>query len=139
MISTRGRYALRVMIDIANHSTGSYVPMKEVALRQNISLKYIEQIAPVLTKAGFIEGVHGKGGGYRLARKPSDYTVGEILRVTEKDLAPVACLECGGAGCDMAKRCPTLPMWKEYYAITQDFFDGKTLADLIRAQAEKAN
>ena len=90
MISTRGRYALRVMIDLAEHSNGGYIPMKDVAARQEISLKYLERILPVLAKNGLVEGIQGKGGGYRLTREPAAYPVGEILRLTEGDLAPVA-------------------------------------------------
>ncbi|MBQ3284824.1 MAG: Rrf2 family transcriptional regulator, partial [Ruminococcus sp.] len=90
MVSTRGRYALRVLIDLSEHNNGSYIPMKDVAARQEISLKYLERILPTLTKAKLIEGVHGKGGGYKLTRAPEDYTVGEVLRLTEGDLAPVA-------------------------------------------------
>jgi len=131
MISTRGRYALRVMIDLAEHSNGGYIPMKEVAQRQNISLKYIERIVPVLTKSGCVEGVHGKGGGYRLTRPPEDYTVGEILRRGEGDLAPVACLQEGAKPCPRAAECRTLPMWKEYYDLTRRYFEGITLADLM--------
>ena len=95
MISTRGRYALRVMIDLAEHADDGYIPMKEVAQRQGISLKYLERIMPALSKNNLVEGVHGKGGGYRLSRKPGDYTAGEILRLVEGSLAPVACLACG--------------------------------------------
>ena len=131
MISTRGRYALRVMIDLAEHSNGGYIPMKEVAQRQEISLKYIERIVPVLTKSGCVEGGHGKGGGYRLTRPPEDYTVGEILRLAEGDLSPVACLQEGAKPCPRAAECRTLPMWKEYYDLTRRYFDGITLADLM--------
>ena len=131
MISTRGRYALRVMIDLAEHSNGGYIPMKEVAQRQEISLKYIERIVPVLTKSGCVEGVHGKGGGYRLTRPPEDYTVGEILRLAEGDLSPVACLQEGAKPCPRAAECRTLPMWKEYYDLTRRYFDGITLANLM--------
>ena len=131
MISTRGRYALRVMIDLAEHSNGGYIPMKEVAQRQEISLKYIERIVPVLTKSGCVEGVHGKGGGYRLTRPPEDYTVGEILRLAEGDLSPVACLQEGAKPCPRAAECRTLPMWKKYYDLTRRYFDGITLADLM--------
>ena len=98
MISTKGRYALRVMIDLAQNYGNGYVPMKEVAKRQNISLKYLERILPVLTKNKLIEGLQGKGGGYRLTYTPDRYRVGDILRLTEGDLAPVACLGCGGNG-----------------------------------------
>ena len=98
-ISSRGRYALRVMIDLAEHSDESYTPMKEVAKRQDVSLKYLEKILPLLVAERLIEGIQGKGGGYRLTRKPEDYTIWEILRLTEGDLAPVACLECGAERC----------------------------------------
>ncbi len=130
MISTRGRYALRVMIDLAEHRNGSYIPMKEVAERQDISLKYIERIMPLLTKENFVEGQHGKGGGYKLCREPEDYTAGEILRAAEGDLAPVACLGCNAQPCTRAAYCKTLPMWEKYYKLTNDFFNGITLADL---------
>ena len=132
MISTRGRYALRVMIDLAEHGGGDFVPMKEVAARQEISLKYIERIMPLLTKENLVEGQHGKGGGYRLCRPPEDYPVGEILRATEGGLAPVACLECGAKPCPSAAECCTLPMWKKYYAMTNEFFDGISIADLMK-------
>ena len=132
MISTRGRYALRVIIDLAEHGGGDFVPMKEVAARQEISLKYIERIMPLLTKENLVEGQHGKGGGYRLCRPPEDYSVGEILRITEGGLAPVACLERGAKPCPRAAECRTLPMWKKYYAMTNEFFDGISIADLMK-------
>ena len=132
MISTRGRYALRVMIDLAEHGGGDFVPMKEVAARQEISLKYIERIMPLLTKENLVEGLHGKGGGYRLCRPSEDYSVGEILRITEGELAPVACLERGAKPCPRAAECRTLPMWKKYYAMTNEFFDGISIADLMK-------
>jgi len=131
MISTRGRYALRVMIDLAEHATENYVPMKEVAERQNISLKYIERIIPALSKNELVEGVQGKGGGYRLKREPKEYTVGEILRLTEGDLAPVACLECGAEPCDREATCKTLSMWSKFYEMTNEYFDSITLAELV--------
>ena len=132
MISTRGRYALRVMIDLAEHGGGDFVPMKEVAARQEISVKYIERIMPLLTKENLVEGQHGKGGGYRLCRPPEDYSVGEILRISEGELAPVACLERGAKPCPRAAECRTLPMWKKYYAMTNEFFDGISIADLMK-------
>lgn len=132
MVSTRGRYALRVMIDLAEHYDGEYIPMKIVAERQELSLKYIERIMPLLTKGKLVEGVHGKGGGYKLVRKPEDYSVGEILRLTEGDLAPVSCLECGTAPCERAGSCKTLPMWTEFYDIVNKYFDGISLADLLK-------
>ncbi|MBQ9948246.1 MAG: RrF2 family transcriptional regulator [Oscillospiraceae bacterium] len=130
MISTRGRYALRVMIDLAEHATEGYIPMKEVAQRQEISLKYLERILPVLVKNGLVEGVQGKGGGYRLCRSPEECTVGEILRLTEGDLAPVACLECQAEPCEKRDSCKTLSMWSEFHRLTNEYFDSVTLADL---------
>ena len=130
MISTRGRYALRVLADLAEHRSEGFVPMKDVAARQEISLKYMEKILPVLTKNHIVDGIQGKGGGYRLSREPGEYTLGEILRLTEGDLAPVACLSGKAGGCDRAANCRTLPMWKKYYELTTAYFDGITLADL---------
>ena len=132
MISTRGRYALRVMIDLAEHQSDGYIPMKDVAQRQGISLKYLERILPALVQAGEIEGVHGKGGGYRLTRAPEDYRVGDILRLTEGDLAPVACLECGAETCARSPDCRTLPMWSELYRRMNEYLDSVTLASLMQ-------
>ena len=132
VISTRGRYALRVMIDLAEHA-GGFTPMKEVAARQGISLKYLEQIMPALSKNGLVEGIHGKGGGYRLTRNPEEYTAGEILRVTEGDLAPVACLACGAEPCARSESCKTVPLWRGFQALTNDYFDGVTLASLAES------
>lgn len=133
MISTRGRYALRVLIDLAEHNTDEYIPMKEIAQRHGISLKYLEKIMPVLIKNNIIEGVSGKGGGYRLIRPANEYIVGDLLRLTEGDLAPVACLGCKADACERADYCKTLPMWKKYYDLTNEYFDGITLADLTKA------
>lgn len=132
MISTRGRYALRVMIDLAEHKNDGYIPMKEVAERQGISLKYLERIMPALSKNNLVQGVHGKGGGYRLSRLAEEYTVGEILRLTEGDLAPVACLECDAKECSRKSECKTLSMWTKYYDMTNEYFDGITLAELLK-------
>lgn len=132
MISTRGRYALRFMIDLAEHGNGRYIPLREIAERQEISLKYIEKIMPLLARGALIEGIHGKGGGYRLCREPEEYTVGEILRLTEGELAPVACLSEGAPPCPRASYCRTLPMWRDYCRMTNEFFDGITVADLIK-------
>nr|WP_316618040.1 RrF2 family transcriptional regulator [uncultured Ruminococcus sp.] len=134
MVSTRGRYALRVLIDLAEHNSGAYIPMKDVAARQDISLKYLERILPTLTKAKLIEGVHGKGGGYKLTRSPEDYTVGEVLRLTEGDLAPVACLSAEAEPCDKAAECRTLGMWKGFYDLTNKYFDGITIASLTSTE-----
>ena len=135
VVSTRGRYALRVMIDIAENSNGNYIAMKEVAERQGISLKYMEKIMPVLVAEKMVEGIHGKGGGYRLTRKPGEYTVGEILRVTEGDLAPVACLECNAEKCSRTAECRTLPMWNELNKRINGYLDSVSLADLMQANA----
>lgn len=131
MISTRGRYALRVLVDLAEHSGSGYVPMKDIAERQGVSLKYLERIVPVLSKNGIIEGVQGKGGGYRLLIPPQECRIGDILRLTEGDLAPVACLECGAEPCERADRCRTYPMWAELYQTINRFLDSKTLAELV--------
>ena len=132
MISTRGRYALRVMIDLAEHSDGNYIAMKSVAERQGISLKYMEKILPPLVSANLIEGVHGKGGGYRLTRAPEAYSVSEILSLTEGSLAPVACLECGAEACKRAPECRTLPMWTELDRLINGYLEKITLADLMK-------
>ena len=133
MISTKGRYALRIMIDLAEHRNGGFIPMKEVAARQEISLKYIERIMPVLTKNNLVKGLHGKGGGYQLTREPDEYTVLEVLQAAEGDLAPVACLEQNAEPCPRAYECRTLPMWKDYYDTTRSFFEDRTIADLMAA------
>lgn len=130
-ISSKGRYALRVLIDLAENDNGSYIPMKVVAERQGISLKYLEHILPTLKQNNIVEGVHGKGGGYRLTRSPEEYTVGEVLRLVEGDLAPVACLECNAEPCKRADSCRTLSMWKNLYTIIVEYFDGITLKDLL--------
>ncbi len=144
MISTRGRYALRVMIDLAecekNTADGEldpskeaapYVALKDVAERQGISKKYLEIIAKDLVTAGFIKGTRGKSGGYRLTRKPEEYTVQEILDVSEGDLAAVACLAKDAGICPRSSYCKTLPMWQEYDELTREFFSKKKLSDLV--------
>ena len=134
MVSTRGRYALRVLIDLAEHNSGAYIPMKDVAARQDISLKYLERILPTLTKAKLIEGVHGKGGGYKLTRSPEEYSVGEVLRLTEGNLAPVACLSADAEPCEKAAECRTLSMWRGFYDLTNKYFDGITIASLTSTE-----
>lgn len=132
MVSTRGRYALRMMIDLAENSRdGAYVAMKDIAGRLEISKKYMEQIMPVLVKNGLVEGQQGQGGGYRLTRQPKDYRVGEILRLTEGDLAPVSCLTAD-APCTRSCGCRTIAMWEKFSKLTNDFFDGITVADLMQ-------
>ncbi len=131
MISTRGRYALRVMIDLAEHNVGGYIPMKEVSQRQDISLKYIERIMPLLREAGLVYGVAGKGGGYRLCRPVESYNLGEILCAAEGDLAPVACLEQNAEPCPRAAGCRTLPVWEGFFRMTNDYFNAIPLTDLL--------
>ena len=133
MISTKGRYSIRILLDLAEHNTGAYIPIKDVAARQDISLKYIERIMPPLKAAGFIESSHGIGGGDRLVRDPDRDTLWDILRVAEGDLAPVTCLQEGAAPCKMAAECKTLPVWQGYYDMTRDYFSNITLADLMKA------
>lgn len=131
IISTRGRYALRVMIDLAENGNSEYIAMKKIAERQGISLKYLERILPVLTQNNIVEGIQGKGGGYRLTRKPQEYRIGEILRLTEGNLAPVSCLECGAEPCEKRDECRTLPMWTKLHNMICDYLDSVTLADLM--------
>ena len=132
MISTRGRYALRVMIDLAENGDGRYIAMKNIAERQGISLKYLERILPVLTQNSIVEGIHGKGGGYRLCRAPEAYTIREILELTEGGFAPVGCLECGAEPCARENECRTLPLWKGLQDVVNNYFDKITLADLMK-------
>ena len=131
MISTKGRYSVRILLDLAEHRGGGYIPMKEVAARQEISLKYIERLMPALKAAGLIDSVHGAGGGYRLTREPEDYTLWEILTLAEGDLAPVSCLQQNAPPCQRAAECRTLPVWQGYYDVTRFYFSGITLADLM--------
>ncbi|MBE5959117.1 MAG: Rrf2 family transcriptional regulator [Lachnospiraceae bacterium] len=132
MISTRGRYAIRVLLDIAEHQQEGYVPMKDVANRQGLSLKYLEQILPALTKNNIVEGIQGKGGGYRLVRLPEEYTIGEILRITERDLAPVACLSESTEKCVRRDICQTIELWEGLYDVINNYLDSKTIADLMK-------
>ena len=132
LVSTKGRYALRVMIDLAEHYSGKYLPMKDVAARQGLSLKYLERIMPLLAKGELIDAVHGKGGGYRLKKAPWDITVGTILRLTEGSIAPVACLEPEASACPRAADCRTIAMWTRFQKLADDYFDSVTLADLAQ-------
>lgn len=130
-ISTRGRYALRVMIDLAEHNTGEYIPLTDIAERQEISEKYLESIISVLSKNNLLDSLRGKGGGYKLAKAPQNYTVAEILNLTEGSLAPVACLDSEKNTCSRAPKCKTLNMWKNLYKLIDDYFKGITIADLL--------
>lgn len=131
MISTKGRYALRVMLDLAMQDPERYIPLKEIASRQELSEKYLEIILKTLVKQKLLRGMRGKGGGYQLTRAPKDYTVGEILMLTEGNLSSVACLAPDAASCDRASCCLTLPMWQKFDSMVHDFFFGITLADLL--------
>jgi len=131
MISTRGRYALRVMLDLAENDNGSYIPLKDIAERLEISKKYLEIIVKDLVRGGLLTAVSGKGGGYRLSRDPEDYPIGEIIELMEGPLAPVACLADDAAACSRSENCLTLPLWKEYYQLIHDFFYNKKLSDLL--------
>lgn len=131
MISTKGRYALRVMLDLAEHSGEGFVPLKDVAERQEISKKYLEIIVKDLVKGELIRGSSGKGGGYTLCRAPENYTVGEIVELTEGSLAAVACLAANAEKCPRAAQCRTLPFWAEYDRLSRDFFYSKKLTDLL--------
>ena len=131
MISTKGRYALRVMLDLAEHGGDDYVPLKDVAERQEISKKYLEIIVRDLVKADFVKGTSGKGGGYTLCRAPEEYTVGEIIEAAEGPLVPVACLAEGAKECPRAFKCKTLSLWAEFGKMTHDYFFSKKLSDLL--------
>ena len=131
MISTKGRYAIRVMIDLAENDNGSYIPLKDIAARQAISKKYLEIIVKDMVTGGLLTATSGKGGGYKLCRKPEEYSVGEIIELMEGSLVTVACLADGAAPCPRAAACETLPLWAEYDKLTHDFFYGKHLSDLI--------
>lgn len=131
MISTKGRYALRVMIDLAEHQKDNYIPLKDIASRQGISEKYLESILKVLVAEKLLKGLRGKGGGYRLTRSPEEYTVGEIIELAEGTLATVACLKSNAEPCERKEHCRTLSMWKKYDAMVHDFFYHITLADVL--------
>ena len=130
-ISTRGRYAIRVMLDLAEHNTGEYIPLMDIAKRQEISEKYMEQIMSILNKAGFVRSVRGPQGGYFLTRKPEEYTVGMILRLTEGSLSPVDCLDEGAENCPRQESCVTFILWKQLDNAIRDVVDKVTLQDLV--------
>ena len=136
-VSTKGRYALRLMLDLAIHDTGENIALKTIAKRQGISGKYLEQIIGILAKAGFVKSVRGSSGGYRLARSPEEYTVGDILRLTEGSLAPVACIEEDEVSCDRQESCVTLILWKKINDAVSSVVDHTTLQDLVDWQREK--
>ena len=135
MISTKGRYALRVLVDLAEHDVGSYIPLKEVAERQDISEKYLESIIRMLVKAKVLDSLRGKGGGYRLKKSPDHYTVYSILSLTEDSLAPVACLEENASGCSRAGNCRTFKLWQGLDKVIHDYLESVTIADLMEQGA----
>ena len=132
IVSTKGRYALRVMVCFAQRGREEYIPLKEIAESEGISQKYLESIMTVLSKAGFVDAVHGKGGGYRLNRDPSLYTIGSILKLTEGGLSAVSCTSQGAAACSRTECCQAKPMWDRLDKMIDDFFEGITLADLLK-------
>ena len=135
-VSTRGRYALRLMLDLAMNNTGEPVRLKDVAKRQEISEKYLESIVSVLSKQKFVKALRGKGGGYRLAKTPAEYTIDSILRITEGSMAPVACLDDHPNQCERASSCKTLQMWENFYNLINEYFDGITLEDLLEQKSD---
>ena len=137
-ISTKGRYAIRLMVDIAEHDRSGNVSMKDVAKRQNISLKYLEQIVNMLGKAGYLKSRRGSQGGYQMTREPEEYTIADILRVTEGDFAPVACLEGEENTCPNRMRCPTIKMWEGLYNVVNDYLSNVTIADLLKEKNTKS-
>ena len=137
LISTRGRYALRIMLELAQYDQSPYMPLPLIAEKQGISEKYLESIVSLLVKGGLVEGVRGKGGGYRLRRPLQDYSAGEILRLTEGTLAPVSCLEGEENACPRAGQCHTLPMWTKLEGLINSYLDSVTLADLLDAPMDQ--
>ena len=137
LISTRGRYALRIMLELAQYDQSPYMPLPLIAEKQGISEKHLESIVSLLVKGGLVEGVRGKGGGYRLRRPLQDYSAGEILRLTEGSLAPVSCLEGEENACPRAGQCHTLPMWTKLEGLINSYLDSVTLADLLDAPMDQ--
>ena len=131
MISTKGRYAIRVMLDLAQQDSNSYIPLKDIAARQELSKKYLEIIVKDMVSGGLLVGASGKGGGYKLCRRPEEYSIGEILELMEGSMSSVACLVDKSMVCPRKEKCRTLPMWEEYDKLVHDFFNSKKLTDLI--------
>ena len=132
IVSTKGRYALRVMVNFARRGGEEYIPLKEIAEAEGISQKYLETIMATLSKAGVVDAVHGTGGGYRLNRSPEEYTVGSILKLTEGNLSAVSCTSQGAAACSRSECCNALPMWEKLDRMIDEFFEGITIADLLK-------
>lgn len=131
LISSKGRYAIRVILDLAEHSDGQFIPLKDIAARQEISQKYMESIMTLLSKNGFVEAMHGKGGGYCLNKPASDYKIGDILRLTEGTLAPVTCLQEEAQACERATQCKTLPLWIGLDQVIREYLDNISIADIL--------
>lgn len=138
-VSTNGRYALRTMLDLAMHDRGALIPLKDISARQGITVKYLEQVMTLLSRAGYVRSVRGAGGGYRLSREPSEYTAGDILRVAEGSLAPVACLEDSVNQCPRASECPTLGFWEGLSDVVNQYVDSITLEDLVHRAGDSHN
>lgn len=136
LISTKGRYSLRVMVDLSEHQSDGYIPLKTIADRQEISEKYLESIIKLLVKENILTGLRGKGGGYKLTKAPDQYIVGDILRITEESLAPVSCLEPGATVCPRMAICRTLPLWEGLDKVIRDYLDNITIADLMKQDAD---
>ena len=137
-VSTKGRYALRIMLDLALNDTGEYIPLKDISRRQDITVKYLEQIITLLNKAGYLRSMRGNSGGYRLARGPKEYVVGDILRTTEGSLSPLACLSPGAPPCDKRPFCPTQTFWKGLDDVIAKYIDSFTLYDLMEQEKQQA-
>lgn len=137
-ISTKGRYALRMLLDLAEHQNCGFVALKDIAERQNISKKYLEQIIPIFNRSGILRTTRGSQGGYQLAKSPDKYTVGEILRLTEGSLSPIACVEENAAECERSGDCAMLPVWQGLYQVINEYLDGITLQDIMDRQKERA-
>ncbi|MCQ2508044.1 MAG: Rrf2 family transcriptional regulator [Dorea sp.] len=136
-ISTKGRYAIRIMLDLANYNNGDYIRLKDISERQGITIKYMEQIMPLLTRAGYVRSYRGNNGGYMLAKQPKEYTMGDILRVTEGNLAPIACLDDDVNHCMRSDQCQTLPFWTGLWKVINDYVDSVTLQDLLDEELKK--
>ena len=135
-VSTKGRYALRIMVDLAEHYSGESIRLKDIAKRQNITLKYMEQIMPLLTRAGYVRSFRGNSGGYMLSKAPEEYTVGDILRVTEGNLAPIPCIETDPNLCERRAECRTVVFWEGMWKVINEYADSVTLADLAHSDVE---
>lgn len=138
-ISTKGRYALRIMIDLALHDEGSFIPLKSIAERQDITVKYLEQIITLLQRAGFVKSLRGNSGGYKLSKPAKEYTVGDVLRITEGSLTPVGCLDDAINQCPRSCKCATLTFWEGLQKLINDYVDGVTIFDLMSAKVDGEN